>query len=165
MNIISIQHSGTKLLVRKFQCDELALRDETEGLHVGHISTGQWPHIISRIKDPTIIPMRHPHLVWESWRRRGKNINELIENYHLLIDLDQYQPFYVNIDLPIRDWQIDKINTELNLTLAKEWPIINSVCGTYNIDPYTLNPPTSIKEMAQRYYCRETARRLNGANH
>jgi len=172
ISIVSIQHTGTKLLVSKFTQDELALKDPLPGLHVGHISAGQMPHIRELYNYPMIIPQRHPYLVYESWVRREKPISDLMENYGYLInEIDKYNPYYVNIDLSIKNDQIDKINTDIGLTLSKNWPIINSKTGTYDLNPEEIHPPTSFIEMVERnkeffkLYCRETEGSVNGANH
>jgi len=161
--IPTIQHTGTKFLAKLFgqihwasfyekpECDDF--------LHVGHLTRNSID-AIKRLNHKIIIPLRHPYLVAESWRRRNKPLDELEENFHLLVDeLDPLNPLYLPIDVDNRQDYLDQINDDLGLALVTEWGVENSKKSTYNLSHKDMTPgPTEkrlaedIDEFLQRFY-------------
>ena len=134
----TIQHTGTKLLAKLFKdfywasFDEVT--EEPNVLFLGHLTVNSI-NKIKKLDHPILVPLRHPNLVAESWRRRGKPLNELIENFNLLVnEIDPLKPHYLPIDVPDRQGYLDKINQDLNLNLTTDWSIENSKEHTYNLN-------------------------------
>ena len=102
-------------------------------IYLGHITRNSIEHI-KKLDHPIIVPLRHPSLVEESWRRRGKSTTDLRENFRLLVDeIDPLNPLYLPIDVPDRQTYLDRINSELGLNLVTDWGVVNSQCHTFDI--------------------------------
>ena len=78
---------------------------------------------------PTIIPLRHPLLVAESWKRRAKDVFELPMWWSNLVTyFDPHGPFYLCLDKPeIRDGQLADINRDLEMELETNWPVLREM--------------------------------------
>ena len=147
--VASVQHTGTHLIAKMFDLKWAAIKEETQGnrLHLGHISTGQLPHIMRvGLTMPVIVPIRHPYLVEESWRRRNKQLPEMYYNYQQLIDkVDTLSPFYISIDTDKRDDQLKALNDSLNLNLLNDWSVKNSFHATSGLDVKELKPSKEVE--------------------
>jgi len=167
MNIAipTIQHTGTHLIAKKFgyRYHWAAMNEDTnrEAIHVGHISNGQLPFIKSRLSEiPAIVPLRHPYLVAESWKRRDMPLDRLRHHWHLLVqEIDPFHPYYIAIDTPQRDSQLERVNKELNLSLPLNWPVRNSKKGTHTLKPEDCTPDPlielltfEIRDFLSRFY-------------
>ena len=137
--IPSIQHTGTKFVASMF--DGYCWKSLNEDWHersvfVGHISPGQINNVKTKmLQHRAIVPLRHPFLVAESWKRRGKSIAELVDNFRLLVnEVDPLNPFYIAIDGEDREEHLSYINSQLDLNLKTDWSVVNSVSGTYNLN-------------------------------
>lgn len=162
--IPTIQHTGTKLLAKLFGDVHWAsfyedIGDRESALYLGHLTINS-VEAIKKLKHRMIIPLRHPYLVAESWRRRNKPLDELADNFRLLVDeIDPYNPLYLPIDVENRQEYLDKINKELGLDLRTEWGVENSKKSTYNLSYKELSPGPvekalveDIKEFLKRFY-------------
>lgn len=151
----TIQHTGTRftedLFIKKgFHSKSFIEAPEGRTLHIGHISKGQREAILSLIKDlVTVIPLRHPYLVSESWKRRGKDLNELVDNYKILTELDYYNPFYLPIDTPNKNYYLNKISDFLNINLITEWEVKNSIHSTYSLHWTDIKPDPIIEKLVE----------------
>lgn len=143
--VCSVPHTGAHLIAKMFNLPWIGLKDipQRESLYVGHISLGLIDLIMS--KDcPIIVPMRHPFLVEESWRRRGKGTP--IESFSLLInEVDKKDPYYIAIDSPERDIHLARLNKGLGLKLVNNWEVKNSKHKTYDLDASGLEPSEEMK--------------------
>ena len=143
--IPTIQHTGTKFLAKLFGDIHWAsfiedASDRENVLYLGHLTTNSIGNI-KKLNHPILIPLRHPYLVAESWKRRGKPLTELAENFRLLVDeLDPLNPLYLPIDVDNRQEYLDIINNELGLSLKTNWAIENSKEMTYNLSYKDLSP-------------------------
>jgi len=162
--IPTIQHTGTKFLAKLFgQMHWASFYEDTsereDFLHVGHITENSI-EAIKMLPYRMIIPLRHPYLVAESWRRRNKPLNEMADNFMLLADeLDPLNPLYLPIDVENRQEYLDKINSELGLNLKTDWGVENSKKSTYNLSYKDLSPGPherglvgEISEFLERFY-------------
>lgn len=135
----TIQHTGTHLIAKKFGPGYhwASMNEDTDrkAIFVGHISDGQLEFIKARLHDtPAVIPLRHPYRVAESWTRRGMDLTRLCRYFRLLVDeIDPFDPFYIAIDTPERDSQLEQVNQALNLSLPTTWPVRNSKQGTHTL--------------------------------
>ena len=162
--IPTIQHTGTKFLAKLFGDIHWAsfiedIGDREDVLYLGHLTANSIGNI-KRLNNPILIPLRHPYLVAESWKRRGKPLTELSENFRLLVDeLDPLNPLYLPIDVDNKQDYLDKINVELGLSLSTQWGIENSKKMTYNLSYRDLSPDkimmdlvTDIEGFIKRFY-------------
>jgi len=150
--IPSIQHTGTKFVARMFkeyQWKSLNEEWHEPSIFVGHISNGMLPHVKSKLEQyQAVIPLRHPFLVAESWKRRGKPLPELVNNFRLLVnEVDKFEPCYLAIDSDDREEQLKFINLRLNLDLKTDWSVVNSVSGTYDLNRLYVKPEKIILEL------------------
>lgn len=151
--IPTIQHTGTKLLARMFRGYHWAsFIEETEEervLYLGHLNRNTIENI-KKLEYPIITTVRHPYLVAESWKRRGKPLSELIQNFRLLVDeIDKLNPLYLPIDVDNRQQHLDVINLELGLNLETDWGITNSEHNTYDLKREEIEPDPSIKRLTE----------------
>jgi len=77
---------------------------------------------------PVIAPLRHPMLVAQSWKNRGKPIVEhevhapMIKLFHNLIDLSrQVTMYFLPLDLPDRDQYLRRIETVAGRNFKTQW--------------------------------------------
>lgn len=134
--IPTIPHTGTRFTENLFiqqGYSSAAMNEEisdsrTKVIRVGHISIGQRPHILKHIfSNIAVIPLRHPYLTAESWRRREKPLEEMCYAYRLLVnELDSFDPLYLPIDTPDREYYLNEISDFLGVNLATEWEVKNS---------------------------------------
>lgn len=150
--VISIQHTGTHFLadmfVPQYHWASLVERDERPTIHVGHISPGQFPHILKLLDEiPVLIPVRHPYVVAESWKRKNKPIGELVIAYKLLNQIKDKTPYYLAVDSLEREQQLAEINCKLQLNLQTDWEPRNVKTNTYYLRPDELEPDPLILQV------------------
>lgn len=128
--IISIPRTGTHLLHHLLKMD------------YKHIGEGAIPH------DDMVIPLRHPYIVAESWKRRGPyDLQDLYNRLEILItEFDSFNPQYVAIDTPQRYQQLRAIKK-----IRTDWPIINSLAGTWRLKRQKITPEPLMKEIVEKY--------------
>lgn len=153
--IPTIQHTGTKFLAKlfpqhyhwaSFQEDT---SDKVDVLYLGHLTINSI-EAIKRLDCPVLVPLRHPYLVAESWMRRNKPINQLAQNFCLLInEIDNKDPYYLPIDVENKQDYLDKINAGLNLNFSTDWKVENSKKSTYNLTYRDINPPNEIVNLVE----------------
>lgn len=119
--ILGVPHTGNHFM--------LALIPEATHRHPGpHGHHGDWPELLEHA-DAVICPMRHPLLVAQSWRKRGKSLEdrELESYWRMQVDVvDKHKPYYICLDKPdLRDDQVRLINDVLGLDLDPgDWPVL-----------------------------------------
>jgi hypothetical protein len=161
--IPTIQHTGTKLLANMFEgFKRISFIEESEAdnvLYLGHLTVNSIDNI-KKLKNPIILPMRHPYLVAESWKRREKPLSDLVINFRLLInDIDKLDAMYLPIDVENKQDYLDEINEKLGLSLYSDWNVVNSKKQTYNLSYKELTPDPEMedlvsdnKEFFERFY-------------
>ena len=124
--ILSIPHSGTHFLAHYL----LASEDP----FYSHV----WPHRVDDYDgwlyhasrcEHVVVPLRHPHAIATSWKRRGKDLGELERYFGVMekvVDL-LLEPLYLPIDAPrYRNGQLQKLSDALGRQrpLWTDWPIV-----------------------------------------
>lgn len=116
----SVPHTGTHFMRDLFK--------GKQEIHLDHIlpSTMDAWRVLFEQGNAAVVPMRHPFLVAESWKRRNKDPLHLPELWHLLVEvIDPYDPQYLCLDKPeTRNAQLKAINERLDLNLTTSWPRI-----------------------------------------
>lgn len=127
--IVSIPHTGSELLSHILKRPFCHIGEEAE------------PH------QNMVIPLRHPYVVAESWKRRGPyDLDDLYRRWELLInDFDPFDPFYVAIDTPLRDSQLKAIKD-----IETDWPIVNSEAFTWKLDYRHIEPDLLIESLVNK---------------
>ena len=151
IGVVSIQHTGTifvlKLFNNQYHQAKLDEIPDRPSIHVGHISDKNIQAIKS-LEVPIIVPFRHPEYVAESWKRRGKCLGILKHAYILLMnEIDPLNPYYLAVDSPKRDDQLNEINESLGLRLKTDWKPQNSVTETYNLSKTELTPMPTLLDV------------------
>ena len=97
-------------------------------IYTGHIVEQGMFEQAKRLMEynPAIIPLRHPHLMMESWKRRGKPVKDMVTAYRRILELDSFDPYYLPMDVEDRAEYLNKIEDGLNISLGTDWPIVNS---------------------------------------
>jgi hypothetical protein len=160
----TVQHSGTLFLVRsilgKNGFEVLPFRGEPTKEHTvnyGHCWPGELKYMRPLIrKYPIIVPLRHPYLVAETWRRRNRTPLEMMLQWEILMqEVDPQGPFYLPIDRDDRGEWLDSINNQLGLQLSTDWQPLNSHTGTFNITPdKAILPDETIEFFNQPFFRR-----------
>jgi hypothetical protein len=151
MNIVvpTIQHTGTgfvtKLLIKKFNHASLGdkYRDR-DTVFIGHI-VKQEQVLFAKEKLKAcicIVPLRHPFVVWESWKRQGDTDFDYFRQgwMNLVEQIDPYNPYYLPLDVDDRKSYLDLINTQTGLELKTDWEPVDSVAGTFNLKYIDIRP-------------------------
>ena len=153
--LATIPHTGTHLVrewFRRLGYRQVALneRDERKSIRVGHISTGQMPHIRNNAKEyPLIVTLRHPFVTAEAWLRRDKPIGDMIQAYHYLFDeVAGLADYIIPIDAPSRDEAISRLNSGLGLEVVPDWTPQGVVANTHGLKWTELNPLPEVRELA-----------------
>ena len=149
--VVSVQHTGTifvlKLFNNQYHQAKLDEIPDRPSIHVGHISDKNIQAIKS-LEVPLIVPFRHPEYVAESWRRRGKCLGILKHAYMLLMEeIEPLNPYYLAVDSPKRENQLNEINESLGLRLKTDWKPQNSVTETYNLSKTELTPMPTLLDV------------------
>jgi len=115
---------------------------------------------ICKIKHPCYVPLRHPVRIIESHKRRNREglIDQQFKN--MINIVDKYDPFYLFIDEPIRNRQIDEMSEMVNHKLETDLPVLTER-NTHDFeitDNRILNTPNWIMD----FYASRLARHRHG---
>lgn len=132
MIVTSVPHSGTHFVVYELLKDYTDVRDDDFKAGLWKYQSHTYSNAMDELKrllsqgHPCIVPVRHPVLVAQSWKRRGKEPLESIPFWSRLInEIHQYHPFYIPIDMMYaRDAALSVINQRLKIKLETDWPIV-----------------------------------------
>ncbi len=110
--------------------------------------SGEWLGLLDEAA-AVICPMRHPLLVAKSWKQRGKDITDELEQFwRAQVDvIDRCgKVHYLCLDLPdVRGWQLELINSDLDLELDPgDWPVLRD---------HRILPPTELTQGEREYVC------------
>lgn len=158
--IITVPHTGTnyaKSLFRRMGWEELGLnespRKDGDCYYSGHMlkATQIEPALTLAKTRPLVIPLRHPYLVEESWRRRGKNIGEMVAAFHTLLSkFHPLNPHYIPVDLPqARSDAIKRISRELGRPILDSSTVVNSTANTHSLQPEDTTPSRQVVELCE----------------
>ena len=171
----TIQHSGTLFTRALIPFDPISLVEkprEGDWLYWGHMhrdvaGRDNWKKLVKRF--PTIVPLRHPSLISESWKRREGEFEKeswrLKEEWKFLIDeIDPYNPYYLPIDSPQRQDYLDVINKDLGINARTRWKPVHSKKQTFNLQPKEIDSELDfIKPLISRFYKVNYANKRNAS--
>jgi len=84
---------------------------------------------------PLIVPLRHPELCAQSWAKRRKPIDVMLQQWHWLIDIvAAYNPMYLPIDSPDKKGYLKRIGERLSVPLRTNWEIVGAKCVTVTLE-------------------------------
>lgn len=73
-----------------------------------------------------VIPLRDPTATAASWARRGEMSDHFFEMWRNIQWFDQFEPFYIPIDLPDKQARLDALAEHLGVPLWTDWTPVNS---------------------------------------
>lgn len=153
--IPTVPHTGTMLTVGLFtdlgyaECGVMDGLTPDKAIRMCHIvKDGQYERALRFIKRgrPAVVPIRHPYLVWESWKRRGEPIKDMITAYKRLPELHDLGAYFLPIDGD-RDKYLKSIKDALNLPITTSWPIVNGKQSTHAMKYTEVQPDDEIKSL------------------
>lgn len=153
----SIPHSGTYFTIRLFTdfgFREAGLFEKCypQTIYHGHmVKRGQIERALELSERmPLVIPMRHPFRVEESWKRRGRSVDEMLACYRtFLAEFWLLRPYILPIDSERRDAALSKLREGLGLELRTDWPVVNGVKGAHAIGLDELEPSERVIELVE----------------
>lgn len=153
----TVQHTGsffvTRHLLDGYPEQPIRTDNYASGVYFDHVNPEKrvfWQPLLD-CANAIIVPLRHPVIVAESWRRKGKPLDDMYAQWDMLIDfVDPYQPAYLPLDVDIRDAHLGAINERYNLKLQTRWPVINSKVKTYGLDRQNLPIDTQLQQLLDR---------------
>lgn len=155
--LISIPHTGTSFTAGLFQdCGfrvaGLFERPGGKTLYHGHmVKAGQTERALELAsRMPLVVPLRHPYLVEEAWKRRGKSIGELIDCYRTLAERFMLlEPYIMPVDSDRREEALRVMNDGLDLRLETDWRVVNGKHQTHALRREHLSPSYPIKRLVE----------------
>ena len=157
--ILSVPHTGTTFTEKLFMSigyhdAPLNQRGDGKSIHRSHIDNDS--HLIQGLllrKDenlPLIVPLRHPFLTEESWRRRGKENEGMIHGFRNLMDrLYPLDPYWMPVDSEKRVQCLEILNQGLDLEIFTQWAPERSIGKTYDMTWRDCDPSSEVMELAQ----------------
>lgn len=161
INVPSVMHTGTRLLTieilkgtrgGKYNLDDYKYTnippmcgdtdDGDDHLHVGHVFSENmdlWREAMRKF--PTIVPLRHPSRVLESYRRRGKSEDVYKSQWDNLISLvKDFKVLYLHADMPnIRDDELKNISELAGWNVSSDFPATKKTGSEYGTHDLTIS--------------------------
>lgn len=101
-----------------------------------------------------VVPLRHPCVVWESWKRKKMDFQPFQDAWlNLIKQIDPFNPCYLPIDSEKRDYYLWNLNHKLGLDIKTDWPVINSRSHTSHLIYQDLEEDQSIVTFIQDISC------------
>lgn len=160
----SIRHTGTWFTIRLltkagFKETHVNAKREDNTVYHGHIEkpTQIEPAVKLAKHMPLVIPMRHPYMVEESWRRRSSNgfctTDKLIECFHILADKFLHlNPIIIPIDSDKRETQLAKLASVVGKPLTTDWQPVHSKHQTYKMDVDKIEPSSQMQDLVDEMF-------------
>jgi hypothetical protein len=155
--IPTVPHTGTHLLSSFFEKAgfesvpaHMNAKPE-KSVTTTHIDTQvRFNHVLGLMNEfNTVIPIRHPYLVAESWIRREQPLNRMLAAYRRLPAMYEAGAMFVPVDVPERDTYIKKVNKALGINLKPDWgTVVNGYHNTHTMTYKDISPPDEVKQMA-----------------
>lgn len=84
---------------------------------------------------PVIVPLRHPKLCAQSWTKRHKPVDVMLQQWQLLLDVvAPHKPLYLPLDLLDRGEYLERIALSVGVDLWTEWGVLNAKRCTCAMD-------------------------------
>ncbi len=119
--LLSVQRSGTRFTQRILQQDHI----KTAQLHAAPTMMVRVEEWLKKCCDeglPIIVPLRHPFSVAHSWRLRGDRLEDMFEQWRLLIQCcDRCEPYYLPVDHPEREGFLDELREATGAPIETRW--------------------------------------------
>lgn len=160
MNIVlcSVPHTGTWFTIRLFTALRMAENGltpavvEDNTVYHGHMLKGTQVHAALRLaRDmPLVCPLRHPYRCEESWKRRKKDVSEMIECFRFYMDkFVPMTPYIMPVDSPRREQALRAMAAGLGLPLQTDWPVVNGKQNTHDVDLSELSPSPAVVSLVE----------------
>lgn len=150
----TVQHTGSYFVANHLFSDwpkhPIKNAPLEHGVYFDHVwpHKRQWWEELFEETDAIIVPLRHPAVVAESWKRRGRPFREMCDQWRMMRDvIDAYEPSYLPLDVEDRQSYLDAINERYGLSLATSWPVIHSKRQTNEIDWRTFYPDDRTQDL------------------
>lgn len=176
--VSSIRHTGTNFTIQLFRnagwkethLNSPSLEDRTV-YHAHMEKPGQIDRAIELSRRmPLIIPMRHPYMVEESWKRRCQhapdiyNTANLVSQFRVLEDrFLPFNPFILPVDSPSRCLSLAKIAQATDTVLRTTWQPVASKKETHKLGLEDTEPSKAIVQLIEdmgyffrKYYALDT---------
>lgn len=157
--LISVPHTGTLLTVGIFTAcgfrdsNLVPAKREENTIYHGHAQKGTQIHAALQLARhmPLVIPLRHPFRVEESWKRRKKEVAEMIEAFDAMQDrFFPLDPYVVPVDSECRDSALVAMSAGFGIEFKTEWPLVNVKKKTHDIALDDLDPSAAVIDLAKR---------------
>lgn len=150
----TILNTGTHFLLNLLGIKPKGMlwEQQENGIAYGHIYPRYKDIYMPLIEDNlTIIPLRHPLVVAESWKARGGNIFEMIDMWEFLVnEIHPLNPVYLPIDSPYRDIALGDINAWLGMNMTTDWSPVSSVNGNHPLRHEDVEGDKAVLELVDR---------------
>lgn len=155
--ILSVPHTGTTFteklfLDNGFHDAPLNQRSDGKSVHRGHIhsQSGLVQGLILARDLPLIVPLRHPYLTEESWRRRGKENHDMITGFRNLMErLYPLNPFWMPVDSPKRVECLEFMGKCMEIDFQTDWDPQRSIGATYDYTWEDMDPSPEVIDLAE----------------
>ena len=155
--LISVPHTGTWFTIRLFKGmleDGLnPARIEDNTVYHGHmLKGGQVCAALRMAKDmPLVCPLRHPYRCEESWKRRKKDVSEMVECFRIYMDkFVPLNPYVMPVDSPRRDQCLRAMAAGLGMDLRADWGnVVNGKSGTHDLALSELSPSPAVVSLVK----------------
>ena len=166
--LASIPHTGTHFVLDLFRPHDFVDATFKDGPHAAHNTIYQG-HLLdeAQISDalalgqrmPLVAPLRHPYWVEETWRRRSRDMSELVPAFYTLIERIEPEGFVFCIDGKDRQRELRRLAGYVGMDLCSAFPVVHSLSGTAKLERKDLSPSPEIERLVDdiapflsRYY-------------
>jgi len=122
----SIPHTGTnfvwKVVLKDLEPEIRNPRKFNHGKIWIHTYPERIPELLTLKAYPWVVPMRHPYEVAKTWKGRKKDLGYLKMLYDIhLSSVAPNKPYYVVVDGPNRDRQLQAVNRLTGFNVETDW--------------------------------------------
>lgn len=156
--VISVPHTGTtfteELLRSNLRLHPTDCMERGENLiHREHTYNPDKVKLaLNLLRDqpmPLVVPMRHPYLAEEAWKRRKYEVDRMVFAYRALCEhFLPKDPVIMAVDSPKREECLQALSEALGADLKTDWAPVRSVGKTYDMKWQDLTPSDEVKRLA-----------------
>ncbi len=158
--LCTVPHTGTTFVEKFFfnrgWHDGLP-QDRSDGrtVHRNHCTEDQYVNqALQKVRDqvlPLVTTIRHPFLVEESWRRRGKEIGPMIDAFDLWLErIFPAASLVFSVDSPRRQALMECGADFFNVSRETDWHPERVVGKTYDMTHNDCHPSLAVQSLACR---------------